>query len=473
MLDFVNLQTDAASAADLLREQLALDYTAQSSGDVVEPSERHAPKETSGPDEARQLLHSKYGSLFEHKFEFGPLCTYVPNKKVPVFRWFKYKEGFSRALVQRLLADVWKLPLGSSVFDPFAGSGTTLLACQQLGYKSVGTEVMPISVYVSKVKVRTDYSLDALAEGTQRVLDAPYSTGNRKLPQVKIIALAFSPQVQDELAFYRDTITGLSGVSESTRDFLLLGLLSILEEVSSTSKDGQFLRLVQRHIPPVRDTLAARLVSMLDDLKEEDSLFGPVIKSHPARILQADARELPDLGEWSDGFDAIVTSPPYLNRYDYSRTYSLELLLLFTDDFAALKQVRHSLLRSHIESRPAPTDDVHIDALDEILRNIAPKKLNNPRIPIMIKGYFEDMNKVIREMYRVCKRRARVALVVANARFEGELTPVDLMLSELAEQAGFVTESIWVTRYKGNSSQQMGKYGRLPVRESIVFWRKP
>jgi site-specific DNA-methyltransferase (cytosine-N4-specific) len=65
-----------------------------------------------------------------------------------------------------------------------------------------------------------------------------------------------------------------------------------------------------------------------------------------------------------------------------------------------------------------------------------------------------------------------VALVVANARFEGEMVPVELMLSELASRHGLVTQEIRVTRYKGNSSQQMGKYGRVPVRESIVFWRK-
>jgi len=48
-----------------------------------------------------------------------------------------------------------------------------------------------------------------------------------------------------------------------------------------------------------------------------------------------------------------------------------------------------------------------------------------------------------------------------------------LLLSELAETVGFVTEQVWATRYKGNSSQQMGRFGRVPVRESIVFWRKP
>ena len=46
------------------------------------------------------------------------------------------------------------------------------------------------------------------------------------------------------------------------------------------------------------------------------------------------------------------------------------------------------------------------------------------------------------------------------------------MLSEMAEEASFRVEEIIVARYKGNSSQQMGKYGRVPVRESIVIWSK-
>jgi hypothetical protein len=160
-----------------------------------------------------------------------------------------------------------------------------------------------------------------------------------------------------------------------------------------------------------------------------------------------------------------------LNRYDYSRIYSLELCLGFVETFEQLKAVRHSLLRSHIESRPAPTDEVHHPALVEILQNLQGQKLNNPRIPIMIKGYFEDMNLVLQQLARICRPKAKVALVVANARFHGELIPVDLILSELAGDAGFQTERIYVTRYKGNSSQQMGRFGRVAVRESVALWQ--
>lgn len=90
----------------------------------------------------------------------------------------------------------------------------------------------------------------------------------------------------------------------------------------------------------------------------------------------------------------------------------------------------------------------------------------------MITTYFIDMQKVIIEWFEVLAPGAKVAMVVDNVRFEGELIPVDLVLSEMAEEAGFKVMEIIVARYKGNSSQQMKKYGRVPVRESIVVWEK-
>ena len=106
------------------------------------------------------------------------------------------------------------------------------------------------------------------------------------------------------------------------------------------------------------------------------------------------------------------------------------------------------------------------------MENLLTLKLNNPRIPDMLTAYFIDMEKCIFQWSQILAPRARVAMVVDNVRFEGELIPVDLVLCDIAERYGFSTQEIIVTRYKGNSSQQMGKYGRVPVRESIVLWSK-
>jgi SAM-dependent methyltransferase len=367
---------------------------------------------------------------------------------------------------------------GHRVFDPFCGCGTTPLTAKQLGYSAWGIDILPVAVFVAEVKLRdaADYDMPLLRQRIDALLASEYRSPIIPAPRgIRIIKLAYTQEVLNRILFLKERI--LEEKDAKIQSFLLLGLMAVLESISFTSKDGQFLRLKpNKPIPPLREVLREQLDRMYEDLNpmRQLSFFGqpqPSRNGHPiAYVKLADARCF--TGQIGDYADHIITSPPYLNRYDYSRIYSLELCLAFCDEFSQLKAVRRSLLRSHIESQEAPTDRVQHPALVEILNNLKGRKLNNPRIPVMIKGYFEDMNLVLHELAKVCRPGARIALVVGNARFESELIPVDLLLSELAIEAGFAVDKILVARYKGNSSQQMGRYGRIPVRESIILWRK-
>ena len=61
-----------------------------------------------------------------------------------------------------------------------------------------------------------------------------------------------------------------------------------------------------------------------------------------------------------------------------------------------------------------------------------------------------------------------------NVRYAGEIIPVDTLTTNLAEQVGFEPAKIYILpQCKGNSSQQMGKYGRAALRKSITVWQKP
>jgi site-specific DNA-methyltransferase (cytosine-N4-specific) len=422
-----------------------------------------------GSDEQkyRAALEDKYRNCLQVRLEARRLVTYVPNKPLPVYNWFKFKEGFSRQLVAELVAE-FGLTKRDFVFDPFAGCGTTLLTCKELGIRAAGIDVLPTSAFVAKVKLFDWANLDELLRAVQRLMNVPFHQPSISWPNVRIINLAFTPDVQTQILFFREEIDKFQ---PPIRDFLMLGLLSILEAVSRTSKDGQFLRLVEKSIPPVRDALRAILTSMISDLsQQQQTLF----KDGKVRVTMStgDARDEDWANKFSDRVAAIITSPPYLNRYDYSRTYALELCLLTVRSHREMVDIRHSLLRSHVESREHIGKQINLPALDEVLTQLAAKDLNNNRLPVMVQGYFEDMNLVIKNMATALKPGGRVALVVANAQFAGENVPVDLMLSELAEEHGLSTEDIWVTRFKGNSSQQMAIYGRRPVRESIVFWKK-
>lgn len=445
-------------------------------------TQRKAPQSAiEGITQGREELEARYFPYFDERLSLRQFVTYVPNKEAPIHRWFQYKEGFSYKLVEMFLEEFGADAARYRVFDPFAGCGTTLVVAQQMGFGAWGIDILPVAVFASRVKLRqaSEYNLAQLKRAIKHFQQVPFHPPTLTAPQdVRIIRLAYDPDILEQLLFFKEQIQQVENIA--IREFLLLGLMAILEKVSYTSKDGQYLRLKRdKQIPSVRQTLLSQLEMMFGDLMGKQRQLGlPGLAYIPSNagskqsiyVAKADARSFYD--SYNDYADIIITSPPYLNRYDYSRIYSLELCLQFVNQFEELKQVRHSLLRSHIESREAPTDDVHHPALVEILNNLGGQELNNPRIPVMIKGYFEDMNLALKQIAQVCRPGAKMALVVANARFHGELIPVDLLLSDLAVEAGFEVERIIVTRYKGNSSQQMGRFGRVAVRESIAIWTR-
>ncbi len=101
------------------------------------------------------------------------------------------------------------------------------------------------------------------------------------------------------------------------------------------------------------------------------------------------------------------------------------------------------------------------------------EKLNNNNIPRMVKNYFLELCFVIYEMARITKSGGYCVMVNDNVRYGGEEIPVDLILSEFAENFGYSINKIFVLpKGKGNSSQQMGNYGRTEVRKCVYLWQK-
>jgi hypothetical protein len=420
----------------------------------------------------RERLENKYARLLREELGLAGLVSYVGNKDIPLLRLYRYKEAFAFRFVAEFISR-FGLSAKDYAFDPFCGMGTTLFAASQAGIPSIGVDKLPIAVFVAQT-LPLFYSLKP---GQLKETYEQLRTGVRQAPpasvalDVAIMKVAFPP---DTLLALRQWKTAIDDLPSPLKNVFLLLFFSILEPCSYTSKDGQFLRLVrERKTADPEDALQAKVNEAERDLRLVRDLGWGRALQLPV-VYPGDARVLGDI-PFARQPTAVITSPPYANRYDYTRTYSLELCLHFVRDFTELKALRFGILRSHIESKVDPCEKPPHPAVKEVVDVLRErvKALNNPRIPDMLTGYFVDMQQVIGELARVLAPAARVAMVVDNVRFAGELMPVDLVLSEMAEEVGFRVEEIIIARYKGNSSQQMGKYGRVPVRESIVIWRKP
>jgi hypothetical protein len=106
------------------------------------------------------------------------------------------------------------------------------------------------------------------------------------------------------------------------------------------------------------------------------------------------------------------------------------------------------------------------EVLDELPKDA------DPRIARLLKGYFEDLFLSLQELHRVLRPGGKIAYVIGNVRHAGTMVPVDEILVQLASGAGLVFDCAWVMRQRGNSAQQMGKFGREAARETVVLLTK-
>ena len=458
----------------------------------------------------RDLLKKKYAHLITHNPQLNrTLVSFQANKNTPYYRWFKYKEGFSAQMVHYLLNTL--TAKRGALLDPFSGTGTALFASRESGWKATGIELLPVGCAITKARQAAEQvEQKALQKEMETIRDMDFSTIKPHSP-IKHIAItegAFSQETEAQLNGY---LTYCENQIEAPhlKTFLRFAAFCILEKISYTRKDGQYLRWDYRagrtrvkskfdkgKVYPFKEALQLQLNLMVEDLLCDDmDLFKREKAKKEPRLRLIQGSCLEELCKFDDGcFDFVLTSPPYCNRYDYTRTYALELIFLNRGE-AEVKHLRQQMLSCTVENREkveslktqyekrkaffqrvVSTFNNH-NALQEVLYWLNTYKregqLNNANIPRMVANYFLEMALVMFEMGRVLKSDGKVAMVNDNVRYAGEEIPVDLILSDFAETAGLSTKNIWILGTgKGNSSQQMGKYGRAELRKCVYVWEK-
>jgi tRNA G10 N-methylase Trm11 len=402
------------------------------------------------------------------KSELRHLISPHRNQNFGIHNWHLFKHGYSKELINELVTYL-HLMKGNWVLDPFCGGGTTLLTCKELGINSRGFDILPFSVFLSNVKIE-DYDDKELLQQLKALKKKELKNDDdRVLPDIPIVKKAFQPDVATKLLSIKSTIEeNVKG--PKIRAFFNLGFLSILESVSNTSKTGGFLRITDRQVYPneIVSLFVSKVESMIRDVIQLNKDGKRKKVSSSAKI--GDARKLPT----NRIFDAVVTSPPYPNRHDYTRIYSLEMMFDFISDNEQLKKIRYETIRSHVEARKKyeAIGYKKPDTLEFLIAQVKRNGTNNPQVIKMLEGYFEDMYLSLSEIHRCLRNGGKVAMVVSNVRFSGVNILVDELLSEIGLQAGLTPTEIWSVRYRGNSSQQMRDYMRNPSRESVIFWRK-
>ena len=421
------------------------------------------------------------GNSFSNQVHFQ--CA----NQIPVQRWFSYREGYSIHLVNAFINE---LNITGNTFDPFAGSGTTLLASRTNEIGSFGVDVNPISTLVAKV-ANEQYNKEDLkifVKEIENINNLEKSPKEYQTP-FELADKVFNQEILQSLLQFKHHIKKIE--NKKVKDLHFVAWLSIIENVSNIKKEGNGIKYKNRKRTPkgyinidketwerenfpidkfgfVKDSILRKLEVILSDLK---SNYGK--SEEKPKVFNGSCLEFDKF--FADDIEFTFFSPPYCNCFDYFEIHKVDLWLGdFVVDKRDFRKLRNTGFRSNTNSlnhKPIIYKNGH---LEKIVSLFDPTKLWNNKIPNVVRGYFDDMHTLLSKLYQQTTKKGFVGIVVGNSAYSGVIVPTDTLIAEIAKEIGFSVKSIFVTRHLTTSSQQKQelKYLKNYLRESIVVLEK-
>ena len=405
--------------------------------------------------------------------------TFLDNMKRPIHRWFRYSAGFSAQWVEdeisRLASERGEIRL----LDPFAGSGTSLLAADALGQASHGLESHPFIYRVARAKTKWDIDLDEFERRSTEVAEKAARIAKDSIrDDIPLLGKCFDPVTLGRLDALREVyLSDLADLSQES-ELIWLAITAIVRSCSSAGTAQWQYVLPNKKKARVADPFDAYRIK-ISQLREDISFAREAGWKSSAEIHLADARD-PGL---QDKFDLVITSPPYPNNYDYADATRLEMTFWgeITGWGELHEAVRQFLVRScsqhsakdKLELDELLADRVIVPIYDDLakacreLAEIRLTKGGKKTYHTMAAAYFADLGNVFVALRRLCRDGARVCFVVGDSAPYGVYLAVDRWLGELAVAAGF--KSYKFEKLRDRNIKWKNRKHRVPLHEGRLW----
>jgi len=335
--------------------------------------------------------------------------------------YHRYPAKFIPQIVSRLIEKYTKK--GELIVDPFGGCGTTLVESKVMGRPSVGVDINPVAVLITKAKTtpinpkKIEKELTLLKEKIN-----VYSKDTKvKVPEHERIDYWFKPKEKRRIAFILAEISKIK--DQDIRDFFYCGFSNILKNCSIW---------LQKSNKPTRDLNKKPSDPILTFYKQikmmirGNTRFYELTKEKnhleiPCQVYCTDARTIPVK---DNSVSLIVTSPPYVTSYEYADLH--QLTALWMEYTKVLSDFRRRFIGTSYHSKK---DLVLNSILAENIRNELLKK--DKKTAEEVSTYFSEMNQVFIEMKRILKKDGKTCIIIGNTNLKG----VEILNAEVfAEQ---------------------------------------
>lgn len=372
--------------------------------------------------------------------------TFRDNAKLPIHSWFKYSAGFSADwVVERLRRN----PDFRVIGDPFAGSGTTLIASALEGRESYGFESHPFVYRVAEAKLKA-LELDSetfLLRSKDFIDIIGDSDASEEVLGNELMLRIFDPTNLQKIARMRSAVDNLG--RDGYDSVLWLAVMATLRSASHVGTASWQYVLPNKSKMKVSDATAALSIRLLQ-FRDDIVLAQSIIKSN-AHISSLDSRH-PDNANGIQ-CDALITSPPYANNFDYADATRIEMTFLGeVSKWGDLQStVREHIVRSSTQ-HVSPYKRRSVELFEEpILQPISVKlrkaydkmaelkkiRAGKKDYDAMIAYYFYDMAHCLTTSRRMLREGGRAYFVIGDSAPYGVHIPVEEFLGDLALSLGF------------------------------------
>ncbi|MBD2325424.1 DNA methyltransferase [Alkalinema sp. FACHB-956] len=397
--------------------------------------------------------------------------------------WYRFVLSFPAHLVQEYLE---KFAIGpdQTMLDPFCGTGTTVVEGKKLGIASVGVEANPMAWFAGSVKLDWTPDPAELRHQAEQIADRATAqlqqeTQLRELSEEAsklLLKNSISPRPLHKLLVLRETLETWGHKSDRPIDrHLKLALArTAVSDVSNLYFGPEVGVGKAKDDAEVVQAWLDRVQAMVQDLQ-----YLKTLPSIAATVHHGDSRNiLPLLAPQS--IDTIITSPPYPNEKDYTRTTRLESVLLgFLQTKADLRSLKQGLLRSNTRNVYAADQDDQWVAKHPEIQRIA-QEIEQRRIDLnktsgferlyhrAVKLYFGGMAKHLADLRTILRPGAQLAYVVGDQKsYLQVMIRTGELLANVAEGLGYevINIDLFRTRIATATKEQM--------REEVVLLRWP
>jgi len=408
----------------------------------------------------------------------GRSGTFVDNMNLPIHRWFRYSAGFAAQWVEEVVTK-WGIAADQMVLDPFAGSGTVPIVCDALGLQSIGVEAHPVVARILRAKLSWATPVEHFTEFAEAMIEKAGDADADVSEYPSLIHRSYEAPALKSLDRLKWAWLGLADGSPES-ELAWLALTAILRPTSTagTAQWQYILPNKTKKKVTLPETAFRQQIGIMRTDMQWMQFCG---QGSRAKAILGDARACASL--ITGQVDAVITSPPYANNYDYADALRFEMsfwgevdgwgdihdkvrkhLIVSSSQHASRERLECDELLSSPEIGPIRDD---LAAVVHELASVRQSHGGKKHYHTMVAAYCRDIAIVLRQLRSVCSPHVRMCWVIGDSAPYGVYCPIDEWIGALALAEGF--QSYRFEKLRDRNIKWKNRKHRVPLKEGVLW----